>query len=214
MMHQVEGLSFFSTTGGTMNRVVLSFLSGSLLISVSLACQQPKPSSKGQDAAPNTQQPTPTPEPKPEAPAPVENTPMEQIGARYKAQAEQLIAAIKTEKQDAEILKLAQELTRSGQQILPGLMTKYPECKAYLTAVDAVALKLQDLPLAEIERDYHKDAKLPQIPDAHCYHGKDLVVHPATVAAMAKKGIANAEERKSAQHEIVEVLAHLTVVAP
>ena len=77
-----------------------------------------------------------------------------------------------------------------------------------------MALKLQDLPLAEIERDYHKDAKLPQIPDARCYHGKDLVVHPATVAAMAKKGIANAEERKSAEHEITEVLAHLTVVAP
>ena len=61
----------------------------------------------------------------------------------------------------------------------------------------------------EIETGYHADGKLPKTPSAECYHGKDLVVHPATVVALANAGLTDREKAKA---EITEVLGHLGAV--
>ena len=92
------------------------------------------------------------------------------------------------------------------------MIDQHPECKAYLEAIVAVGPTLKDLPLEEIESGYHADGKLPKMPSGKCYHGKDLVVHPATVAALAKAGLATDKDRKQAKDEIAEVLGHLTAV--
>ena len=132
----------------------------------------------------------------------------------YKQQAEALVAAIDAGKEAPEVLKLADELTQTGLSKLPDMIVSHPECKAYLEAIQAVGSTLKDLPLAEIETGYHADGKLPTMPSTDCYHGKDLVVHPATVAALAKAGLATAEDRAKAKGEIVEVLGHLGAIEP
>ena len=132
----------------------------------------------------------------------------------YRQQANALVAAIDSGADAAAILVLADELTATGLSMLPAMKTEHPICGAYLDAITAVGATLKDLPLEEIESGYHSDGKLPPMPSAECYHGKDLVVHPATVAAMAKAGLATPEDRRSAKGEIVEVLGHLMAIEP
>ena len=96
--------------------------------------------------------------------------------------------------------------------MLPAMMKAQPTCTEYLKAIQEVGSTLKDLPLAEIESGYHADGKLPKMPSEECYHGKDLVVHPATVAALAKGGLKTPEERQKAKIEIVEVLGHLGAI--
>ena len=85
----------------------------------------------------------------------------------------------------------ANELTQTGLSMLPGLVEAYPDCKEYMDAIAAVGETLKDMPLEEIESGYHADGKLPKMPSADCYHGKVLVVHPATVSALAKAGLSS-----------------------
>ena len=131
----------------------------------------------------------------------------------YERQAKALMAAIKAPSDDATVLGLADELTKTGLGFLSIVEEKHPVCKEYLAAVAAVGLSLKTLPLEAIETGYHADGKLPKIPDPNCYHGKDLVVHPATVAAMATLGIEGDEGREAALDEITEVLGHLSVLS-
>ncbi len=130
----------------------------------------------------------------------------------YREQALALVAAIDGDADAAAILALADALTATGLSMLPAMKAEHPVCAAYLDAITAVGATLKDLPLEEIESGYHSDGKLPPMPSAECYHGKDLVVHPATVAAMAKKGLNGPEDRRSAKGEIVEVMGHLTAI--
>jgi hypothetical protein len=71
---------------------------------------------------------------------------------------------------------------------------------------------MANLSLEAIESGYHADGLLPPLKDATCYHAKDLLVHPATVQAMARIGMTKDEQWKQAIHEIEEVLAHLSAV--
>ena len=132
----------------------------------------------------------------------------------YRAQAEALVAAIDGGTAAEEILALSDALTTTGMAMIPDLISSHPECKEYLDAIVAVGSTLKDLPIAEIEAGYHMDGKLPTMPSADCYHGKDLVVHPATVSAQAKAGLPTKEAREEAKGEIVEVLAHLKAIEP
>ena len=199
-----------------MNRplTLVSVLSCALLIS---ACSD---DSKTQEAAPAPAAVPPPPAPV-EAPAPAaapaptaeepKEGPSEDV---YRTQAEALVAAIDGGKTAEDILKLSEELTATGLSMIPGLIAAHPECKEYLDAIVAVGATLKDLPIEEIESGYHMDGKLPKMPSADCYHGKDLVVHPATVSALAKAGLATDEAREAAKGEIVEVLGHLTAIEP
>jgi hypothetical protein len=128
---------------------------------------------------------------------------------QYQTQANQLVTDIKASKPVDGIAQLASQLTATGLKIAPAILAKYPACDAYLKAVIAAASTMHSLPLAEIESGYHKDGKLPKNSQGECYHAKDLIVHPATVVALAKQGLKTDEARASAQEEIVEVLTHV-----
>ena len=91
-------------------------------------------------------------------------------------------------------------------------ITNFPQCDEYLTAVSKAADIIPTLPLNEIESGYHADGKLPKLTDANCYHAKDLLVHPATVQAMAAMGIKTDKQREQAKHEVEEVLTHFAQV--
>lgn len=172
-----------------------------------LACGGDTPTASPEGAAAPAAPPVEQPEAAPKA----DGTP---AADPYRVQAEALVAAIDGGKPADEVLKLADELTNTGLSMLPAMAKQYPVCKAYLDAITAVGKTLRDLPIEEIESGYHHDGKLPKMPSAECYHGKDLVVHPATVSAMAKAGLSTDEERRSAKGEIVEVLGHLTAIEP
>jgi len=127
----------------------------------------------------------------------------------YRTQADTLVAEIKAKKPAAEIAQLATTLTNTGLSIAPIVATKFAACKEYIAAVIAAAPTMHTLPLEEIESGYHKDGKLPKNSQGECYHAKDLVVHPATVVALAKAGLGTPEGDAAAEAEIVEVLTHL-----
>lgn len=127
----------------------------------------------------------------------------------YKKQAESLMAKIDGSGSAEEIATLSKELTKTGLSMLPALVELHKECTEYLGAIQSIGPTLHTLPLEEIESGYHADGKLPQVSSAECYHGKDLVVHPATVTALAKAGLT---DRAKAKHEIEEVLEHLGAI--
>ena len=130
----------------------------------------------------------------------------------YKKGAKELISMIKEAKPDADIAAKSAELVAGSKQIINQFMVKHPKCTAYLTALNEAADVIPTLPLEEIESGYHEDGKLPKFDDPNCYHAKDLLVHPATVQAMATIGIKDAAMRESAEHEIIEVIAHFSQV--
>lgn len=106
----------------------------------------------------------------------------------------------------------AENLTRLSTQLLPQFIEKNDECKMYLSvAINSVDVMLNQS-LEQIEADYHSDGKLPPMSDVKCYHAKDLLVHPATVAVIAKKLPENDESRSMIHDEIAEVLEHLKQV--
>lgn len=129
----------------------------------------------------------------------------------YREQATSLFQQLKNKNPDKletkskALLEISKGIVKSNIKILP-------QCQEYLTALLNDADKIALLPLAEIESGYHADGKLPPLKDGTCYHAKDLLVHPATVQAMAKQGINTKEEWKQAAHEIEEVLEHLSIV--
>lgn len=133
---------------------------------------------------------------------------------KYREQAEELMQSIASGQPQEELLEQANSLTSTGLQLLQSLKTQHPVCGEYLDAIASVGPSLYRLPLAEIESGYHADGKLPEMPNPACYHGKDLVVHPATVAAMARIGLTSEAERAAATAEIAEVLTHLSAVNP
>ncbi len=130
----------------------------------------------------------------------------------YKSAAEALIVLIDNGGLDIDIENASAALVKSAKPILRSFIKKFPQCQAYLTALNNAADTIPTLTLAEIETDYHADGKLPAITDANCYHAKDLLVHPATVQAMAIIGINDATQRADAKAEIVEVISHFSQV--
>lgn len=134
------------------------------------------------------------------------------IFTQYKQSAHSLVKLIDTKAENSEIEKSAEALVALSQPIIQAFKVKFPQCNEYLNAVSNAASIIPSLPLAEIESGYHSDGKLPKITDVKCYHAKDLLVHPATVQAMAAIGIKNDEQREQAKHEVVEVIEHFTQV--
>ena len=124
----------------------------------------------------------------------------------YLEQANGLVSAIKGNQSAESIAKLGSILTQTGVGLAPAVLVRFPQCKPYLDAVVAASGTMHTLPLKEIDSGYHEDGKLPKNTQGECYHAKDLVVHPATVVALANSGLA---DRAAAENEIAEVLTHL-----
>jgi hypothetical protein len=94
--------------------------------------------------------------------------------------------------------------------MMPAFIARHPECSAYLQAAGAVRQRWRELDVETLERDYHDDAALPsQGTTPACYHIKDLVVHPASAAALLVQDV---PDPAAARREIDEVIAHLDVV--
>ncbi len=129
----------------------------------------------------------------------------------YQQHAKHLLFQLQQQKGD-DIGAQAKELVELSKPLLARFEQQYPQCNEYLAALNNVADTLVDLPLEEIESGYHADGKLPPLPTAECYHAKDLLVHPATVQAMARIGMKQADDWRDAAHEIEEVLEHFTQV--
>lgn len=138
----------------------------------------------------------------------VENTTL----SVYKAQAQSLLGEIRS-KSGAQVLEQdSAQLVATSRVLLNEFTAKYPQCQTYLAALDAAADTIPTLPLEEIESGYHADGKLPKFDDPVCYHAKDLLVHPATVQAIAKQGFNFETAYEDAELEIVEVIAHFDQV--
>ena len=130
----------------------------------------------------------------------------------YKQQAESLLVDIRANASSQKLAKGSQQLVATSRQLLAEFTTKYPACDTYLSALDEAADLIPTLPLEEIESGYHKDGKLPSFDEPVCYHAKDLLVHPATVQAMATQGMKFESAYEDAELEIVEVIAHFDQV--
>jgi len=164
----------------------------------------------GSDPAPTPAEPAPQAETTPDAtPAPEPEPAAASSEDAYKAAAQELVAALDGDADATKVGELAEALTELGLGLVEELKAEHPVCGPYLAALVAAAPTMTDLSIEEIEADYHADGKLPELPDKVCYHGKDLVVHPATVSVMAKNGLG---DRAAAKAEITEVLAHLDEV--
>ncbi|MEE2788428.1 MAG: hypothetical protein VX589_13880 [Myxococcota bacterium] len=133
------------------------------------------------------------------------------VGA-YRMKSEHLLALLKTEAPPKAILEQSDSLTVLGIQLVGTLKSQLPGCGGYFDALKKASSSLSDLSLEAIERDYHDGAALPKNSDPVCYHGKDLVVHPATVSVLAKAGLSTKDARQKAQGELTEVLTHLDQV--
>ena len=130
----------------------------------------------------------------------------------YRKLATQLVTSIDEEAAPRKVTRDAERLTLLGVSLLEDVRAKHPACGPYFDAIIKVAPTLGDMPLDRIEKGFHSDGELPKSPDAACYHGKDLVVHPATVVALSKAGMDTPKGRLQAKREITEVLGHLTAV--
>lgn len=128
----------------------------------------------------------------------------------YQQQAKALLTTLENKGKNIEAASA--ELVKTSLPIVDQFIVKYPECTEYLGALKKAASVIPTLPLEEIESGYHADGKLPPLKNAQCYHAKDLLVHPATVQAMAKIGIKTDEQWESAEHEIEEVIEHFSQV--
>lgn len=128
----------------------------------------------------------------------------------YQQQAKALLTTLESKGKNIEAASA--DLVKTSLPIVDQFIVKYPECSEYLGALKKAASVIPTLPLEEIESGYHADGKLPPLKNAQCYHAKDLLVHPATVQAMAKIGIKTDEQWESAEHEIEEVIEHFSQV--
>ena len=106
----------------------------------------------------------------------------------------------------------SKKLAYTSIKLLPSFVKKQPICKVYLeTAINAIGEMLAGT-LEDIEKNYHADGKLPPVQAAECYHAKDLLVHPATIAVIANTQEDSQQTREAISHELEEVLEHFKQV--
>jgi hypothetical protein len=135
---------------------------------------------------------------------------LQDVSGQYVKLAQQLIVGLEKEKPSKSLMKLADELTVLGVKLVRKMKPDHPDCEEYFDAIIGVSKDLSKMSLEEIESGYHADGALPEVPEGACYHGKDLVVHPASVSAMAR--VTPDGWQADAKAEIVEVLEHLKAV--
>ncbi|MDQ3288485.1 MAG: hypothetical protein M3Q42_09535 [Pseudomonadota bacterium] len=187
-----------------------------LLALAGASCQREPaaPASVAPAAAPSAQPPTvsvatqagmPPDATPPYAPATIETI------ERYTVEAQALSAKLRPGVDVAAAAQAAELLLALGAEIVPAYVERHPHCGAYLAAVLQVKEAWRSMDAATLERDFHKDAALPEVEGdvKVCYHMKDLVVHPATALALLSQSPPAID---AAQKEITEVIAHSLIV--
>lgn len=176
------------------------------------AAAEPKEAGAGSDAENNEAKTEMLDEPPEypeelEEPKPDPNLPMGTI-PDYGELGQTLIDALKEDTSSEIIETIASDLVVTGLIAMEKRKAAHPDCADYFSAIEAVAMTLKDLSVEDISSGYHADGKLPKTENSVCYHLKDLIVHPATVAAMAKTNFKDPNTREKAIGEISEVLQH------
>jgi hypothetical protein len=145
------------------------------------------------------------------APAPsVYDAPVLQSIDAYEAEARAVSEALARNAAATDVVARVERLLTLAEAITPAFNARHPACTAYLTAAAGVRTRWRELGAETLERDYHDDGALPTagiVPA--CYHMKDLIVHPASAAALVTQP---APDYAAAKHEIDEVIAHVSVV--
>jgi hypothetical protein len=129
--------------------------------------------------------------------------------AQYKKTLDQAVTHLKNSSSPAKIKPKIEELFKLSQTITKSYAQRYGDCEAYLSKALAVADQMPQMKLETIERDYHQDHALPKA-GTHCYHVKDLLVHPATVLVLMSQS--PEKHQQQMYRELAELDAHLTFV--
>jgi hypothetical protein len=145
------------------------------------------------------------------APVPAPFTPeVSALIDQYERTAVELSQLLATSPVDGAHAPLTDKLMVLAEGITPAFVARHPSCKAYLEAALRVKTNWTSLDVETLERDYHDDAALPtEGTTPACYHMKDLIVHPASAAALMQQ---TPPDATAAKREIDEVLAHVGVV--
>ncbi|MFD2167696.1 hypothetical protein ACFSJY_15700 [Thalassotalea euphylliae] len=130
---------------------------------------------------------------------------------KYQNLAQKINASVQSASM-SELAKDSAMLTKLSTKLLPAFVAKQPVCTEYINAAIAATDTMLNSSLDVIEKDYHADGKLPKIKAAVCYHAKDMLVHPATMAVIAKTEAGNEKAREMIAHELEEVLEHFNQV--
>lgn len=129
---------------------------------------------------------------------------------QYEATAGELSQLLATSPVEGAHAPLTEKRMALAEGITPAFVTRHPSCKAYLDAALRVKEIWPSLDAETLERDYHDDGALPsQGTTTACYHMKDLIVQPASAAALMQQIPPDAA---AAKLEIDEELAHVGVV--
>lgn len=127
---------------------------------------------------------------------------------RYSEDLASLIATIRSEKPDLELIKESSlALMDRAEPIYLMFVKKNQDCRPMLKQVLDEREKMLQINLEAIERDYHEGQALVAAPD-HCYHAKELVVHPATVYLLAQEEF-NPDIREAMLDELIELDSHM-----
>jgi len=128
----------------------------------------------------------------------------------YEIEAMALVEGIGRGDPTEALVARVERLLELADAMMPAFIARHPGCGAYLEAARQVRHRWRDLDADTLERDYHHDGALPsEGTTPACYHAKDLVVHPASAAALLSQ---DPPDVAAARREISEVLAHLDVV--
>lgn len=102
----------------------------------------------------------------------------------------------------------AQDLFQQGFLLQKIYLQKAPECTEVLMVLKDKKEEILTIGLEELERVYHEGEGLPEAPE-HCYHAKELTVHPATVIVLARQKPFLPEHIDQMRLELSELESHL-----
>lgn len=129
--------------------------------------------------------------------------------AQYAEGLKAAISSIEKKEPPAKIEKQVKPLYKLSQSIVANYAKRNTDCAEYLGKTLKAADSLPKMSIEQIEKDYHADGALPKAP-AHCYHVKDLMVHPATVLILLKSK--DDEIYNKMHNELAELDVHLKLV--
>ena len=128
----------------------------------------------------------------------------------YQQFADQIVRQMRGGATEGEVAEMSMHLITMARPIINNFQTAYPDCSLLLETILERSSEITELNLEMIERDYHEGELLPEAPE-HCHAAKELIVHPATVVVIAKRGYLQDGKQKIAD-EIEEVVEHATLL--
>ncbi len=126
---------------------------------------------------------------------------------RYQKFAGQIVKKVADGASQDEVATMGMDLMNMAKPIISDFQAIYPDCSPLLERILAKSEEMTELNLESIERGYHEGEWLPQAPD-HCHAAKELIVHPATVVVIARRGHLQEDGRQKIADEIEEVVEH------